>query len=73
MQRPVQPGISVFNFTFAHNHTPVALLFPGQIAVAAAHSGKFIRLRRSWKRGRGKCVHVWHRPALFNLVGQKNG
>jgi len=28
MQRPVQPGISVFNFTFAQNHTPVPLLWP---------------------------------------------
>ncbi len=35
MQRPVQPGISDFNFTFAQKHTPVTLLCQAHIAMAA--------------------------------------
>ncbi len=49
------PGISDFSFTFAHKHTPVALLWQAHIAMAAiggnpagkstwrAYSGKFMQ------------------------------
>ncbi len=62
MQRPVQPGISDFNFTFAQKHTPVTLLCQAHIAMAAG----------GWARNRGKGGALLDRPPHHALKLHQN-